>query len=78
MIGKISKILGLIAVAVLLEGSFAWQAQAASSNGAANISNAARNFTPIQRAACGGRWGPYCPPGRTRVCGPFRCWCAPC
>jgi hypothetical protein len=22
-----------------------------------------------------GRW---CPPGMRRVCGPARCWCAPC
>ena len=35
---------------------------------------------PVQPAACGGRWGPHCPPGRHWVCGPYgyRCWCAPC
>ena len=21
---------------------------------------------------------PYCPPGYTRACGPYRCWCRPC
>ncbi len=37
----------------------------------------APNATPITKAACWG-WGPFCPPGRTRVCGPYRCWCRPC
>jgi len=36
-----------------------------------------KNATSIERAACQG-WGPYCRPGFTRVCGPFRCWCRPC
>jgi len=45
-----------------------WQAQAASF----------QDPTPLQRAACGGRWGPWCPPGRTRVCNPWHCWCAVC
>jgi hypothetical protein len=33
--------------------------------------------SPVEAVACGGP-GPYCPPGRTRVCGPAGCWCAPC
>jgi hypothetical protein len=33
--------------------------------------------SPVETVACGG-FGPYCPPGRTRVCGPAGCWCAPC
>jgi hypothetical protein len=37
-----------------------------------------QNATPIVRqAACRG-FGPYCPPGTTRRCGPFRCWCVRC
>jgi hypothetical protein len=66
-----------IATAMLLTGALTWSAEAAGSQGAASISKAAKNFTPIQHAACGG-WGPSCPPGRTRVCGPYRCWCRPC
>ena len=34
------------------------------------------NYSPIQKAACGA--GPRCPWGRTWVCGPAGCWCAPC
>ena len=29
--------------------------------------------SPVETVACGGP-GPYCPPGRTRVCGPAGCW----
>ncbi len=32
---------------------------------------------PVEGAACRG-FGPYCPPGYTRACGPYRCWCRPC
>ncbi len=32
---------------------------------------------PVEGAACRG-WGPYCPPGYVRACGPYRCWCRPC
>jgi hypothetical protein len=35
------------------------------------------NYSPIEKAACGGP-GPRCPWGRTWVCGPAGCWCAPC
>jgi hypothetical protein len=45
--------------------------------GAASLHAQIQNATPIHRAACGG-FGPYCPPGTTRVCGPYRCWCRPC
>jgi hypothetical protein len=63
--------------AVLLLGSFAMQAQAQTLRGAADISTAAQNFTPIQKAACQG-WGPYCGPGFVRACNRWRCWCRPC
>lgn len=50
----------------------------AQSQGAGSIHALAQNATPIvKHSACGG-WGPFCPPGRTRVCGPYRCWCRPC
>ena len=53
-----------------------WQAHAANL-GDGGIKLAIKNYTPITKAACFG-WGPYCPPGRTRVCGRWRCWCALC
>jgi len=38
-----------------------------------------QNATPaVTLAACNGAWGRWCPPGRHRVCGPYRCWCAAC
>jgi len=52
-------------------------AATAQTQGAATIHAQARNATPIHQAACGG-WGRWCPPGLHRVCGPARCWCAPC
>lgn len=45
--------------------------------GAASLHAQIQNATPIHTAACRG-WGPYCPPGTTRRCGPYRCWCARC
>jgi hypothetical protein len=38
----------------------------------------ARNFTPVEKAACGPHWGRFCGPFHHRVCGRWRCWCAPC
>ncbi len=70
---KIAMVLFSAAV-ILLAGA---AAQAGTWRGAADVSSAARNFTPIQPAACQG-WGPYCRPGFTRVCGRWRCWCRPC
>jgi hypothetical protein len=68
-----------IAATILLAG-LAAGAQAQTWRGSAQLNGAAQNFTPIEKAACGGRWGPRCPPGRHWVCGPrgWRCWCAPC
>jgi hypothetical protein len=45
--------------------------------GAVAVDAASKNFTPIEKAACGGG-GPHCPPGRTWVCRGGTCWCAPC
>jgi hypothetical protein len=45
--------------------------------GAASLHAQMQNATPVQKAACGG-FGPYCPPGTTRVCGRYKCWCRPC
>jgi hypothetical protein len=50
----------------------------AQTQGASSLNTQAHNATIIHKAACGGVWGRWCPPGRHRVCGPWRCWCAPC
>ncbi len=65
-----------MAVAVLFAGLLTWKAEAQTwKRGAAAL--AAQNYTPIEKAACGGG-GPHCPPGRTWVCRGGSCWCAPC
>jgi hypothetical protein len=71
--------LSTVIAATLLFAGVAFTAQAQTWRGSADLNGAAQNFTPIAKAACGGRWGRWCPPGRHRVCGPRgRCWCAPC
>jgi hypothetical protein len=69
----------LIAIAALLfVSALTWKADASVSSGAANLAIAAKNFTPIIKAGCGGR-GPHCTWGRHWFCGQMgRCWCAPC
>lgn len=64
------------AATMLLAGSLACKADPAWSTGTA-IPKAAKNFSPIQEAACQGA-GPHCPPGFTWTCGGGRCWCRPC
>ena len=67
-----------LAAAALMVGSLALTANAAQSLGASSLHQAAQNATPIvKEAACHG-WGRWCPPGRVRVCGPYRCWCRAC
>jgi hypothetical protein len=61
------------ALALLAGGALAWTAQAMPGAGALP----AQNYSPIEKVACGGP-GPRCPWGRTWVCGPYRCFCAPC
>ena len=64
--------------AVLLVASPTMEASAQMTRGMAAIKTATQNFTPKKKkkAACFG-WG-RCRPGFHRVCGPRRCWCAPC
>jgi len=64
------------AAAILLVGSMAAKADPATSSGSA-LSHAAKNFSPVKEAACGG-YGRWCGPGYVRACGPYRCWCRPC
>ncbi len=70
------KTLTMTLAAAFALGTMALAANA-QTQGAATIHAQAQNATPIHKAACGG-WGRWCPPGRHRVCGPMRCWCAPC
>jgi len=66
--------------AILLAGSLAFRAEAQTSRGATDIPAAAKNFTPIEKAACGPFRGAHCGPFHHWVCGPYhrRCWCARC
>jgi len=65
--------------AILAAGALAFKAEAQTSRGAADITMHAKNFTPIEKAACGPFWGRWCGPFHRRVCGPYgRCWCVHC
>jgi len=67
-----------LAAAALVLGSMALSADAQTQQrGAASLNAQAQNATPIRQAACRG-YGRHCPPGFHWVCGPGRCWCAPC
>jgi hypothetical protein len=65
-----------LAAAALVLGSMALTASAQPQS-ASSVHAQAQNVTPIHKAACFGV-GRWCPPGRHHVCGPYRCWCAPC
>jgi hypothetical protein len=76
--GSMRKLALTLTAAALVLGTLAVTANAQTqSPGAANLHAQMQNATPITKAACGG-FGPYCPPGTTRVCGPYRCWCRRC
>jgi len=72
------KFIRLAAAAMLLAGALAPPLHAQTSRGAAAIPAATQNFTSVEKAACGPRWGRYCRPFHHRVCRHGRCWCAPC
>jgi hypothetical protein len=63
-------------MAILSAGSLASNAE--TTRGALSLRTTVQNFTPIEKAACGPNVGRWCGPFHTRVCGRFRCWCAPC
>jgi len=68
-----------LAAAALVLTSMAFTAGAQTQQpGAASFHAMMRNATPIVRVACGLRLFAGCPWGTRRVCGPRRCWCAPC
>jgi hypothetical protein len=57
-------ILAAAITAVVMVGSLTWNVQAQTLRGAANINAATQNFTPIEKAACGGYTGSHgCGPG---------------
>lgn len=67
-----------LTAAALILGTMAVGANAQTqSPGASGLQAQIKNATPFKLAACRG-FGPYCPPGTVRRCGPYRCWCAPC
>ncbi len=63
---------------ILLVASLVSNANAQTSRGGANIKSQVQNSTPIEKAACGPYWGPWCGPWHHRVCGWGGCWCARC
>ena len=65
-----------VTTAILLMGALGSYAQ--NSLGAASVSALSKNFTPIEKAACGPNWGRWCGPFHHRVCNRWRCWCAHC
>ena len=76
--GVMRRLVTALATAFALIGTTAIAANAqAQYPGAGAFHALIKNATPVEQAACRG-WGPYCPPGFTRVCGPYRCWCRPC
>jgi hypothetical protein len=74
--GLMKKITMTVAAGLFVLGSMALSVNA-QTQGANALNAQAQNATIVHKAACFG-WGRWCPPGRRHVCGPYRCWCAPC
>lgn len=72
---KMTVAVAAAAATIVLAGSLIGRAEAI---GPVAIHAGTQHSTLIEKAACGGRWGRWCRPGRHRVCGPRHCWCAPC
>ena len=53
-------------VVMLFAGALDWRAEATTLNGASYLPAVTKNFSPVERVACGGP-GPNCPWGRTWV-----------
>jgi hypothetical protein len=72
------KITLTLGAALFVLGSMALSVNAQTqAPGAASLNAQAHNATITHKAACFG-FGRWCGPGFHRVCGPYRCWCAPC
>lgn len=67
-----------MAAAVVFAGSLAGKPEAATLEGAATIRGAAATMQPVKPAACMLFRVDRCALGFHPVCGPRRCWCAPC
>ncbi len=66
-----------VTAAVLFAGTFMWKADATTlSSGTVNLPSAAKNYSPVEKTGC--RRPGWCGLGWFRVCGRWRCWCAPC
>lgn len=65
------------AVALLLVGVYAFEADAGAGAGTLGLPAAAKNFSPVNQVACKIA-GPTCRIGYTRVCRMWKCWCARC
>ena len=65
-----------VAAALFVLGAMALSANA-QTQGANALNAQGQNATIVHKAACFG-FGRWCGPGFHRVCGPYRCWCAPC
>ncbi len=67
-----------LATAALMLSGLAIAANAQTqAGGASSLHAQIQNATPLKQAACRG-FGPYCPPGWVRACGPWGCRCRPC
>jgi hypothetical protein len=66
------------AAALTMGSAFLGGASAQIERGPAALAAPAKNFTPVEKAACGPHWGRFCGPWHHRVCGRWHCWCAPC
>jgi hypothetical protein len=76
--GLMRRLTTTLAAAAFVLGSMALSASAQTQQaGASSLQSQAQNATPIHKAACDG-WDQGCPPGKHRVCAPYRCWCARC
>lgn len=63
------------AIALVLAGAYAFEADAGAGAGTLGLPAVAKNYSPV--IACK-MAGPTCPIGYTRVCRPWKCWCARC
>jgi hypothetical protein len=72
-----NKFLHLLFACLLISVSLTPASQAQTSRGASLINSLSQHGNKSEKAACWG-WGPFCPPGWVRACGPWRCWCRPC
>lgn len=64
---------------VMFAGLLAWNAEAASLTGALSVRAPLQTYSPIEKVACNGTWGPHCGPGQHWLCRPNgSCGCAAC